>query len=296
VVIQHWSFDPYILVVAVLVGLHELGLYRLEQRFEPDGANKRRPRSLAFYSGLALLLLAVTSPLDYWADKYFYVHMVQHILIMFFAPILIVIGEPWLPLIYGVPSGVRRVFGRAISNDSWARPLRSTGRLLSKGWVAVVVFNVVMVMWHIPVLLDLAVKNEFVRIWLMHSSFFLAGVFFWLQVIPSFPFRPTLSALGQIWAILTTNIVMIVLAMAMSIFSNSSWFSVYNHVHGVTLSPFADQQIGAAILWVCGDFWAVPALFVVIRRAIEEVGSGEALFDALLRGRSRPGSPGAAGG
>jgi cytochrome c oxidase assembly factor CtaG len=295
-VIQHWSCDPYILVVAVIVGLHKLGLHRLEQRCEANRPTPLRLRSLAFYSGLALLLLAVTSPLDYWADKYFYVHMIQHILIMFFAPILIVIGEPWLPLIYALPPRVRRAVVRTISNDLWARPLRVAGHFLSKGWVAVVVFNVVMVVWHIPVLLDLAVRNEFVRIWLMHSTFFLAGVFFWLQIIPSVPFRPRLSALGQIWAIVMTNIVMIVLAMAMSIFSNSSWFSVYNHVHGVTLSPFADQQIGAAILWVCGDFWAVPALFVVIRKAIEEVGSGEALVDALLRGRPRPGSPGAAGG
>ena len=285
-IVDNWSYDPFLIVVAAIVLVHELGLRNLRRRSRPSRTAERRRTSMLFYAGLAVLLLAIVSPIDYWGNDYFFVHMIEHILIMFFAPILIVAGAPWLPLVHGFPVAVRRKVGRAVLLGAWARPLRAVGRFLTKGIVAVVLFNLVMIVWHVPALFDLAESNQDVHIWLMHASFFIAGVFFWLQIIPSYPIKPKLTTLAQIGAILSTNVVMIIMAMSLSILTASSWYSVYDHLPGITLPPFADQQIGAAVLWVCGDFWAFPALVVLIGRAIREEGNASAVVDRLLRRRA----------
>ncbi len=281
--LTQWSFDPFVIAVAVVVVWHEVGLAKLARRSRPERTKARRRRSFYFYGGLAVLLLAVVSPVDYWSDQYFFVHMIEHILIMFFAPVLVVAGAPWLPLVHALPVSLRRKVGRALLLSTWAAPLRTLGRWLTNGIVAVVAFNVVMIVWHIPAAFDLADSNHAVHIWLMHASFFVSGVFFWVQIIPSYPLRSRLTYPGRAAALLFTNVVMFVLAMALSLFTTTSWYAPYNHVPGVALSPFLDQQLGAAILWVCGDFWALPALIWVISKGVREEGSVSAFFDRALR-------------
>jgi putative membrane protein len=285
---DHWSFDPFIIVVAILVIWHEIGLARLARRSRPERTRQRRQRSWLFYGGLAVLLLTVVSPIDYWADSYFYIHMIQHLLLMFAAPTLVVAGAPWQPLLDGLPGRTGQAITRGTMRGGWSRPLRAVGGFLLRPWVSVTLFSVVMIAWHVPALFDLAAENQAVHIWLMHGSFFLAGVLFWLQFIPSPPFRRRLSYPAQAGALIGTNVVMWVLAMSMSLFTQTNWYPVYDHVPGVTLPPFADQQIGAAILWVCGDFWAIPALVLVMRQMIaSDGGIGTALEKILNRGSAR---------
>jgi putative membrane protein len=283
-IVDNWSFDPFLILVIIVVAWHETGLWRLARRSRPSRTRERRLRSLWFYLGLAVLLIAVESPLDYWADDYFIAHMIQHLLLMFAAPSLVVAGAPWQPLLDALPGQSGRSVTRGVLKGGWSRPLRFLGGFFLRPWVAVFTFNLVMVAWHIPALFDLAEKNSAVHIWLMHSSFFAAGVLFWLQFIPSPPFRGQLEPLGRAAALLATNVVMIMIAMALSIFTTNSVYPVYDHVPGVTLPPFADQQIGAAILWVCGDFWALPTMIVTIRKLIEDDGVGTALDHFFRRG------------
>ena len=79
---------------------------------------------------------------------------------------------------------------------------------------------------------------------------------------------------------------MFILAISQSIFAPTSWYPVYSHLAGVTLSPVASQQIGAGILWVCGDIWCYPAIVIAVRRLMDADGLDGAL-DRFLRREAR---------
>jgi putative membrane protein len=288
----HWSFDPFLVLAALVVCWHEIGLRRLARRSRPQRTRQRRQRSYLFYGGLAVALIAVASPIDYWSDAYFFIHMIEHLLLMFAAPTLIVAGAPWQPLLDALPARFRRDATRSVLAGGWSRPLRALRTAAGGPWAAVAAFNVVMIAWHVPVLFNLSQRSQFAHIWLMHAAFFAAGVWFWIQFIFSPPLHRRLSLPSRLAALVSTNMIMWLLAMSLSIFTQASWYSIYRHVPGVTLPPFADQQIGAAILWVCGDLWCFPAAaFVIMRMAADEGGVGAAI-EKILRGRTPSGWPG----
>lgn len=285
--LDNWSFDPFTVLALILVCWHEVGLARLARKSRPERTRQRRQRSLWFYAGLAVLLIAVESPIDYWADRYFFIHMIQHLLLMFAAPVLIAAGAPWQPLLEGLPGRMGKDATRQVLTGAWSRPVRAIGGFLLRPWVAVISFNLVMVIWHLPGPFDLGTRNSAVHIWLLHGTFFLTGVLFWLQFIPSAPFRIKMSRAAQAAALVVTNVEMWILAMSMSFLSSASWYSVYARVPGVTFQPLADQQVGAAILWVCGDFWAIPALIYVVRRMLTEEDDVGRAVDRILGRSSR---------
>jgi cytochrome c oxidase assembly factor CtaG len=286
VLTHNWSFDPFLVVTFVVAGWHELGVRHLAGRSRPARNAARRRQSLLLYAGLAVLDLSVVSPIDFYSNRYFWVHTVQHLLLMYAVPVLIVAGAPWLPLAHGLPVGLRRRVGRAVLLSRWAAPLRLAAHAATSPWVSVAAFNLVMILWHLPGPFDLAFRNQAVHIWLMHGSFFVVGVLFWMQFIGSYPFRPRLGPLEQVGALIGTNVVMFVLAFAMGMLATSSWYPVYDHLHGVSLSALGDQHLGAGILWVCGDFWCFPAVYRAVRRFIDddERRSLDDALDRVLRG------------
>ncbi|MGD1057706.1 MAG: cytochrome c oxidase assembly protein [Solirubrobacteraceae bacterium] len=289
---HHWSNPAVVVLVVLLAVWHELGLQRLLRHTRHDRRRGRRLRSLCFYAGLVTLLIAVVSPIEYHGYDYFYLHMIQHLLLLLAVPSLLVAGAPWQPLLLAPPLPLRRRAYRAIVHDRWARPLRAGARLLLSAPVAVAAFNIVMVAWQIPGPFDRSETSGTVHS-LMNASMLLVGVLFWLKILASPPLHVRMSPAGQAIALVFTNFVMFILAMSMSLFTHHSWYSVYDHIPGVGIPAFGDQQIGAGLLWVCGDFWAVPAFVFAMRRLIaREEGVVVAAIERILGQGPAAGSPG----
>jgi putative membrane protein len=277
----YWQVTP-IALVALAAGIaYEVGLRRLALRQAPEHRRAIRRRSWAFYAGLAVLIVVVSGPLDRWAMAWLSIHMVLHVLEMFYLPPLLIVGAPWVPLVFALPVDGRRRLLRFYYRSPWAAGLRGLWATLTNPVVAIVLFNAVMVVWHLPVVFDWAASRDWVMSWLMAPSFLIVGLLFWRIILPSHPWGPRGSTRIQIGAIVVTAFEMLVLAMAMSIFTKAPWYSM-NVVMDGPVAALRDQRYAAGILWICGDFWAIPALVLVGYRLYGKDGGVSASLERAL--------------
>ncbi|HEX4217622.1 MAG TPA: cytochrome c oxidase assembly protein [Acidimicrobiales bacterium] len=277
----YWQVTP-IGVIAVVIGIgYEMGVRWLALRQNPEHRRVTRRRSWAFYAGLTGLVLVVSGPLDRWAMAWLSVHMVLHVLEMFYLPPLLIIGAPWVPLLFAIPVDQRRSLLHGYYHSPWTAMLRWTWAVLSNPIVAVILFNGVMVVWHLPAVYDWAATRDWVMNWLMAPSFLVVGLLFWRVILPSHPWGPRGSTRVQVGAIVVTAFEMLILAMAMAIFTKAPWYSMNVLMDG-PVAALRDQRYAAGILWICGDFWAIPALVLVGYRIYGKDGGVSASLERAL--------------
>src|SRR5215510_3308647 len=122
--LRSWMVDPTLACLMALTGLIYLRGWRSLREQMPERFGTRRP--LAFFAGLTSIFLAVSSPLDAFANLLLTAHMI-HLLLMIVAPPLLLLGDPFLPLLRGLPAKVsKHGFGPFLA---WKR-LSSFGRRL----------------------------------------------------------------------------------------------------------------------------------------------------------------------
>src|SRR6266852_3726375 len=84
-------------------------------------------RLASFAGGLLAILLALASPVDTFGGLLLQAHMIQHLLLIMVAPPLLLLGQPMLPLLRGLP---RWVFKDALGPFLSCREIRQFGRAI----------------------------------------------------------------------------------------------------------------------------------------------------------------------
>ncbi|MCH2154776.1 MAG: cytochrome c oxidase assembly protein [Opitutales bacterium] len=156
----HWHTEPFLIISILGVAwLYTLLMGPLRSRF--SGAPERMPWTAynCFQTGLALAYISVASPLDQIGEQFlFSAHMVQHMILVYVCPPLMIYGLPWW-----LVDPLFRVKGLGLVFRKLFHPL-----------VGGMTFSTVYTVWHIPLLYEMALQDKTIHI-IEHLTMFGTG-------------------------------------------------------------------------------------------------------------------------
>ncbi len=219
-------------------------------------------RLASFLGGLAVLWLAIGSPMDGFADTSLAAHMVEHLLLMSFVPPLLLLGQPSVPLLRGLPRPMLRYILAPLIR---LKPLRQLSHFLITPVVAWLLMNFFFLGWHIPAAYDFALEHELVHD-LEHLCFLFSSILFWWPIIRPWP--TSIKPLG--WFMLPYLVLADLVNTALSAmlaFCDRPVYAFYlRETNPFGVDPLTDQVAGAVIMWVIGSLvFLVPVVFLTVR-------------------------------
>src|SRR5882724_907823 len=214
-----------------------------------------------FLLGLVLLWMAWVSPLAAYDHSLLTVHMIKHLLLMTFAPPLILLAEPMKVFWGATPLLARSTIGRV-----WHRPLvQRLARIVTSLVTCWTASALTLIAWHVPTLFALGVRSA---TWhtLEQAMFFGAGLLFWWPVIQPWPSAST----GLRWSMLLYLFLATLPCDILSgflVFSDRVAYPVYFSTPRLFgFSVLEDQQCAAALMWTCVTLvYLVPAAIISSR-------------------------------
>jgi cytochrome c oxidase assembly factor CtaG len=261
--LRSWTFQPWVVVPLVVIALVYARGWRQLRHQMPQRFGLGR--LVAFEAGLATVLLAIVSPLDAFSGLLLEVHMVQHLLLMMFAPPLIWLGAPVTPLLRGLPPSVLKIgLGPFLASPG----LQRFERRLSHPVVCWVVFVGTTWAWHAPALYELALRSPF---WhqVEHLCFFGTGLLFWWPVIQPWPSRPVWPRWAMVPYLLLAHIQNTAFS-AVFTFAGHVLYPTYAAAPRLWgISALEDQATAGAIMWVPGSLVLLVLVAWVILDLLE---------------------------
>ncbi len=246
--VYFWIPDPLTTALLLLTAC----LYWRGQRMGADPSAQQVRRQTWFWLGWALLVIALSPPVDPMGDALFSVHMIQHELMMLGAAPLLVASRPSANLVRGMPRAGALALGAFLRNTGGARWLDWLGAPLN-AWL---IHAVGLWVWHIPALFNAGLRSELVHT-LQHTSFMLIALVFWFALL-----KPRQNAPAANVLYLFTTALHASMLGALLTFSSRAWYAPYQTSAPLWgFSALEDQQLGGLIMWMpAGTVFLVAAL------------------------------------
>ena len=252
-----WRFDTFLGVGALLLAaLYVIGVVRLRRRGDrwPTG------RLLAWLAGCATLVFATSSGVRAYGSAMFSVHMIEHMTLNMFVPVLLVLGAPVtlalrvLPsAAAGDPPGPREWIVRAVHSPFTA--------FLSSPITAFVLFVGSLYAVYLTPVFDTLVQYHWGHE-LMAVHFLLTGyLFYWgiIGVDPGPRRLPFIGRLALLFAIMPFHAFFGIAMMTQTSAVGGNYYRMLDLPWVQNLSD--DQRLGGAIAWGASE---VPLVMVVI--------------------------------
>ena len=269
VVLLRWHADP-----VVLTGLAALafGGFWAVRRVPALPAGRRR----WFVAALAVLVVALVSPVAALSEERFSVHMAQHLMLTYGAAPFLALSAPVTVALRALgPGGGRRRLLAVLHSGAF--------RVLTHPVVTWVAFASVMYVTHFSPLYDAALGNPFLH-GLEHLLYLGAAALFWWPVVRRDPVPGRFPWPGRV--------LYLVLAMPLQSFLGVAILGadgvLYDH-YAARPGALADQGVAGAVMWVGGDVLMLTAVAFAIaawmRHETRETVRLDANLDALRAGR-----------
>lgn len=271
----HWHTEPELIGgLLAIAWLYAVWTGPWRDRLAPGRPYPFR-EAACFYSGLILMYLTVGSPLDYLGEIYlFSAHMLQHVLLMYPVPILLVWGLPdWLT--------------RPLLQKKWvARPFS----VFTHPIIAAAVFVITLTAWHVPALYEFALRSRLVHN-IEHITMFGSAYFIWWLIFSRSSVFPALGWGAQILFIFVVSLGKVPVAAVLT-FSSEVLYPTYEFAPRITaLSAIDDQITGGAIKTLLAKFFGI---FIIARAFYYWTKESEKSDAAELAGtrKAEPARPG----
>ncbi len=267
-VLLSWDLRVEVILVLALAGTFYFWGWcslRALGRGTPESARRgrlaTRGRLAAYLGGLVILGLTLMSPIDVLSGQFFFMHMVQHLLLVMIVPPLLWLASPLPFVLWGLPVTARRQVGK------WLRPrstFRRRIRTLTPPGIVWMLYVAALLGWHDPDAYQAALQDELIHD-LEHLTFFFTAVLFWWHVIYAAPhIHKRLPRGGRIAYVLAA----VPPTMAAGAVIALSGQPIYTYYTGVPrlwgLTVMQDQMLGGVIMWIPGSMMYVIAALVLI--------------------------------